>query len=87
MNKTTLLIASTLVLSSVNAQNSAFSTAKQYFKVQGDTLKMKALDFLENNISEHYSRTYIWQDSTKKTVNLRESEYIDFNEYRKVLKQ
>lgn len=58
MNKITLLLAATLFLVNTTAQNSAFDAAKKHFSKQGDTLKIKALDFLEDNISGHYSRIY-----------------------------
>lgn len=87
MNKITLLLATTLFLVNTTAQNSAFDTAKKHFAEQGDTLKIRVLDFLEDNISGHYSRTYTWQDSTGNILNISEFDYADFNEYRKVIKQ
>jgi len=70
----------------ISAQNSAFDEAKRHFAEKDDTLKIKALEFLEQNITEHFSRTYFWQDSIGNVSNFSEFDYPNFNESRKALK-
>ncbi|GHT19908.1 hypothetical protein FACS189429_7940 [Bacteroidia bacterium] len=86
MNKYTLLTVATLLSTAVIAQSTAFDLAKKHFAAQNDTLKIRTLEFIENNIDEHYSRTYHWQDSVGNTVNFNEFDYLNFNESRKALK-
>lgn len=77
------LFAITLVL---NGQNSAFLSAKKYYAQKNDTLKLRILKFIEDNIKLHASRCFEWQDSTGNTINIDESNFENFSEYRKEIK-
>ena len=69
------------------AQNSVFDLAKKYFAEQNDTLKIKAVEFLENNIAEHFTYTYYYIDSIGNKVDFNELDFPNYNESRKALKE
>jgi len=70
----------------IHSQN-AFEEAKHHFAQQNDTLKIRAVEFLENNISEHYAHTFYYVDSLGNKVNFNEFDYPNYNQSRKALKE
>lgn len=41
----------------------AFEIAGRHYRAPGDSLKRKALRFIEDNVDIHHSRTYHWENS------------------------
>lgn len=68
------------------AQNSAFDLAKNHFIKNNETLKVKAVEFLENNIDEHFTYTYYYVDSIGNKIDFSEFDFPSYNESRKALK-
>lgn len=86
MNKITLSIFISLLSVTASGQNCIFDLAKKHFAEQGDTLKIKAVEFLENNIDIHFTRTYYFVDSVGNKVDFSEFDFPNFNESRQALR-
>jgi len=69
-----------------STDNDEFKLALKYFEEKGDSLQIKALHFLLDNVDIHYSQTYYWQDSLKTRFPFNEQEYADYNSSKVALK-
>ena len=81
-----IVLSCFLVLPSF-AQDDVFLKVKKHYEATGETLKAKAVDFIDENIDIHSSCCYVWKDSTGKAFDFNELEYNNFNESRAALKQ
>ncbi|MBN1970762.1 MAG: O-antigen ligase family protein [Candidatus Delongbacteria bacterium] len=68
----------TLMLSKDNRVN--LEKALQYFCLESDSLKRKAMEFLISNMYFHYSLDYYWVDENDKRIPFNEFEYKTFSE-------
>ena len=72
--------------SSVNtSKRNGFQETRDYYINRGDTLKVKALQFIEDNVDIHYSFTHHWQDTLKNSYPFNEIDYVDYNTSKIVL--
>jgi hypothetical protein len=67
------------------AQQSAFDTARQHYRAQGDTLKLKALAFLEDNIDVHDALKCYYTDSLGRKIDFNELSYPNYNASKEAL--
>lgn len=64
---------------SVYCQYDVFKQVENYYLQSHDTLKIRILKFLEDNVDIHYSRVYYWQDSLRNKVEFDELSFEDYN--------
>jgi hypothetical protein len=69
-------IENVLVKSGKN--RSQLQYALEYFDKSGDSLKIRAIQFLIGNMDIHYSMDYYWSDSSNKRINFNELDYADY---------
>lgn len=86
MKRNFLIFILNIIVFSLFGQNTIFSNVREHYIMQKDSMKLKALEFIKQNISMHISRNYIWKDSINREISINESSYTDFNEYRKAIK-
>ena len=69
------------------AQSSIFEQAKKHYSQPKDSLKRRAVEFIEKNIDEHYSTIVSYENSAGKKVNFNELNYPNFKESQQALKK
>jgi len=87
MKKFLLIFVLIFCSTAIFAQNSIFNLAKKHYSSPKDSLKRKAVEFIENNIDGHYSLFLNWQNSAGKKVNFNELNYPSFKESQQALKK
>lgn len=61
------------------SQTNIFREVEKHYQISNDTLKLRVLKFIEDNVDIHYSRMYYWQDSLKNKVDFNELSFEDYN--------
>ena len=68
-------VAVQAVLAKAGANKIELTKALDFFYQKGDSLKIKAIEFLVANMDIHYSASYYWQDSSGRKVPYNELAY------------
>lgn len=63
------------VLAKAGDNRKELEKALDYFYKQGDSIKIKAIEFLVSYMDIHYSETYYWKTFDGKKVNFNEFDY------------
>lgn len=66
------------VLKKAGANRPELEKALVYSAKTGDSLKLKAMNFLIANMDIHSSYSYYWEDATSKKIDYNELDYPDF---------
>lgn len=68
------------ILKKAGANRTELEKALQYSTKTGDSLKIKAMQFLISNMDIHTSSDYYWEDATGKKIVYNELDYSDFEQ-------
>lgn len=68
----------TAVLSQAGRNRVELEKALNYFYKQGDSLKIKAVNFMVANMDIHFSASYYWADASGKKIPFNELNYPSF---------
>lgn len=71
-------VAVEAVLKKAGANRVELEKALTYSAKTGDSLKIKAMQFLIANMDIHFSSDYYWEDITGKKIDYNELDYTDF---------
>ena len=66
------------VLSISKGNRIELENAIKHFSNSRDSVKLKALLFLIENMDIHFSQTYHWEDNNAKKINYNELDYTNF---------